>query len=190
MELVVQQRIAHACILAVASEPCLHPGDHLKDRVQPVVSQSKLRTDAFGTWMPSGAEWLTVGRYGDSTLVYIPSQDAFYYASPACALSAKCPDKTVFLGQFVLDHDSTPRILMHDLIRLQGVSCAEMPSRERYACLQQLGVHFVGALCALQWVGECKALEGELKSGKFKVPHHVKGIMALSPVPGRVTLAE
>ena len=184
------QSLAHACILAVASDPCLHPGEHLKDRVQPCLSSSaKLKPDSFGTWMARGAEWVTVGRYGDATIVYLPSQDAFYYASPECVLSQQCPDHTVMLGQCVLDNDSTPRILMHDLIRLRGVSCADMPSRERYGCLQQLGGVF-GPLCTLQWVGECRALEGELKSGKFKVPHQVKGIMALSPVPGRVSLVE
>ena len=55
------------------------PVDHLKER--PVVSQSKLRKNSFGTLMQCGADWLTVSRYGDSTLVYIPShwsQDASY----------------------------------------------------------------------------------------------------------------
>ena len=148
-----------------------------------------MTNDSFGTWFARNAEWVTIGRYDDSTLVYLPSQDAFYYASPACSLASSCPDKTVFLGPFVLDNDASPRILVHDLIRLQGVSCADMPSRERYACLQQLGSH-LGTLCTLQWVVECRVLAKELKSGKFVLPHQIKGVIAFSAVPGKVTLVE
>lgn len=186
--------MSHACILSVCSDPCLHPGDHLKDRLQVRITNAprekgkKRRSDndaAFGTWLARGAEWVTLGRYGDSTIVFLPSQDAFYYAGPTAMLSSACPDRTVFLGQFVVDDDSTQRILMHDLVRLQGASCADMPPRERYACLQQMGA-LLGPACTLQWVGECKVLSDDLRSGKFKVPHAVRGVMALTSVPGRV----
>ena len=181
--------LSHTCILSIFSDPCLHPGEHLKDRIHPQVADAptkrKRDDDAFGTWMARGAEWVTLGRYGDSTVVYLPSQDAFYYAGPASMLSPACPDRTVFLGQFVVDDDSTPRILVHDLVRLQGVPCADMPPRERYACLQQMG-GLLGPACTLQWVGECRVLCEDLRSGKFKVPHAVRGVVALTSVPGRV----
>ena len=181
----------HACVLSVCSDPCLHPGDHLKDRIQPCISESAkqrhLVSASFGTWIAKAAEWVTVGKYGAATIVYLPSQDAFYYASPASMLSAQCPDRTVFLGQFVIDNDSTPRILVYDLVRLRGVSCQDMPPRERYACLQELG-NLLGSMCTLQWVGECKALSEELKAGKFKVPHEVRGVISLSHVPGKISI--
>jgi hypothetical protein len=182
---------AHACVLALCSDPCLHPGEHLKDRVQPKMlpSDSKNPNDAFGTWLALGAEWVTISKYGDSTLVYLPSQDSFYYASPSCILSSECPQRTVFLGQFIIDSDSTPRVLVHDLIRLHGSSFADMPARERYACLQQLGAS-LGPMCTVQWVGECKVLGRELKSGKFKVPHAVRSVIALTSVPGKVKVVE
>jgi hypothetical protein len=73
----------------------------------------------------------------------------------------------VFLGQFVIDHDSTPRILVYDLVRLRGVSCHDMPPRERYSCLQELS-GLLGGMCTLQWVGECRAREPEQgKKGRF-----------------------
>ena len=178
----------HACVLSVCSDPCLHPGEHLKDRIQPCVSSTnKKAPSSFGTWMAKAAEWVTIGKYASSTIIYLPSQDAFYYASPSSMLSPQCPDKTVFLGQFVIDHDSTPRILVHDLVRLRGVSCHDMPPRERYACLQELG-GLLGGMCTLQWVGECKALTEELKTGKFKVPHEVRGVISLSRVPGKISI--
>ena len=181
---------AHACILALCTDPCLHPGLHLKDRVHPNVSaRDKKDGDAFGTWLAKGAEWVTIGKYEESTLVYLPSQDAFYYASPACILSSGCPRHTVFLGQFVIDNDSAPRVLLHDIVRMQGASFADMPARERYACLQQLG-GTLGPLCTVQWVGECKVLGKELKSGRFKVPHEVVSVIALTGVPGRVKVLE
>ena len=186
----------HACVLSVCSDPCLHPGEHLKDRIQPCVSarqkqqkKTLIAESSFGTWMAKAAEWVTMGKYGGATIVYLPSQDAFYYAAPSSMLNPLCPDRTVFLGQFVIDHDSTPRILVYDLVRLRGVSCQSMPPRERYACLQELS-GMLGSMCTLQWVGECKALSDELKAGKFKVPHEVRGVISLSSEPGKLVQME
>ena len=183
---------AHACVLALCTDPCLHPGEHLKDRVIPCVTEAagKKQRDAFGTWLALGAEWVTIAKYDeDATLVYLPSQDAFYYASPSCLLSPECPKRTVFLGQFVVDEDSAPRVLVHDLVRLRGTSFADMPARERYACLQQLG-EMLGPACMVQWAGECEVLAKELKSGRFKVPHAVRSVIALTAVPGKVKVME
>ena len=178
--------LSHSCILSLCTDPCLHPVAHLKDRIQ--ISVGGGEKDGFGTWLALGAEWVTIGKYDDTTtLIYLPSQDTFYYASPGCILSPRCPAHTVFLGQFIIDHDSTPRVLVHDLVRLQGSSFHDMPARERYACLQQMGGH-LGELCTVQWAGECRALASELKSGRFKVPHAVRAVIALSSVPGRVKM--
>lgn len=182
---------SHACILALCTDPCLHPGPHLKDRVRVTVDQHKPKKKdeeeaLFGTWLALGAEWVTIGKYDDTTtLVYLPSQDAFYYASPGCMLSPHCPAHTVFLGQFVVDSDASPRVLIHDLVRLQGASLQDLPARERYACLQQMAAH-LGERCTVQWAGECRVLAGELRSGRFKVPHAVRSVIALTSVPGRV----
>ena len=162
----------------------------MEPAVLPAVGAQKLEADAaFGTWLAAGAEWVTIGRYDDAgTLVYVASQDAFYYASPGCVLSpTKCPLHTIFLGQFIIDggEDQTPRVLVHDLVRLQGASLYDMPPRERYACLQQLG-GCLGPLCTVQWAGECSVLKGELASGRFKVPHAVRAVVAMTSVPGRV----
>ena len=190
MELV--QSLAHSCILSICCDPCLHSGEHVKDRVRPTVSERKsgksIGTD-FGTWMGKRSEFVTIGKYDSSTLIYIPSMDAFYYAAPPALLSPKCNDKTVFLGQYVVDDDLTPRVLVFDMVRINGVSCADMPPTERYACLQQMG-DLLGPICSVQWVGECKVLQSELKSGRFKVPHAVRGVMALSSVPGKVTTVD
>ena len=140
---------------------------------------------AFGMWLALRAEWVTVGKYGESTLVFVPSQDVFYYAAPGCMLSQEYPNHTIFLGQFVIDNDSTPRVLVHDLVLMQGSSFNDMPARERYECLQQMGA-FLGPLCTVLWVGECDVLAEELRSGRFKVPHAVHSVIALTSVPGKV----
>ena len=64
-----------------------------------------------------------------------------------------------------------------------------MPARERYACLQQLG-EVLGPACMVQWAGECDVLGSELKSGRFKVPHAVRYVIALTAVPGKVKAVE
>jgi hypothetical protein len=179
--------LAHACIMATCTDPCLHAGEHLKDRVEFCVSEGvKLGTaPAFGTWLALGGEFMTLGKYKGNTLVYLPSHDTFYFAAPSVLLSQECSDGTVLLAQFVVDTDSTPRVLVFDVLKLQGVSFRDMPPRERYACLQRLG-GCLGPVCTLQWVGECKVLTADLQSGRFKVPHPVKGVMALSLTPGRM----
>jgi len=179
--------LAHACIMATCTDPCLHAGEHLKDRVEFCVSE-KIKAGgppAFGTWLALGGEFVTLGKYRGNTLVYLPSHDTFYFAAPSVLLSQECPDGTVLLAQFVVDTDSTPRVLVFDVLKLQGVSFRDMPPRERYACLQRLG-GCLGPVCTLQWVGECKVLTADLQSGRFKVPHPVKGVMALSLTPGRM----
>lgn len=185
--------LSHACILSICTDPCLHPGDHCRFRLSPCVQSSKQPhpPDAFGTWLAHGAEIVTIGKYSSgATLVYIPSQDTFYFASPPAMLSPECPEQTVFVGQFVIDGDATPRVLVFDVARIQGVPCAGMPVRDRYACLQQKLAQHLGPICTLQWVGECRVLARDMGSGKFKVPHAVKGVMAMQSEPGRVMLGE
>lgn len=182
--------LAHACILATCTDPCLHPGEHHKDRVSfSVVEGVSLNNKgpAFGTWLALGGEFVTIGKYKGNTLIFIPSHDIFYFASPSTLLSQECPDNTVLMGQFIVDMDKTPRILIFDVAKMQGVSFSDMPPRERYACLQRL-VGCLGPICTLQWVGECKVLATDLQCGKFKVPHAVKGVVALTLMPGRLVL--
>jgi hypothetical protein len=186
MELLVPS-LTHACILATCTDPCLHPGEHHKDRVRFGIGAAGKKNCGFGTWLALGGEFITIGKYKGNTLVFIPSSDTFYFASPSALLSQECPDNTVLLGQFIIDTDNTPRVLLFDVAKLQGVSFGDMPPRERYACLQRLG-GCLGSICTLQWVGECKVLASELQSGRFKVPHAVKGIMALTQSPGLVVV--
>lgn len=178
--------LAHACILSTCTEPCLHPGEHHKDRLRPGSADCKKKMPAhFGTWRAVGSEIITLGKYKGNTLVFIPSSDTFFFASPAALLSQECPDNTVLIGQFVIDTDDTPRVLVFDVAKCQGVSFNDMPPRERYACLQQRLGACLGSMCTVQWVGECSVLASELQSGRFKVPHAVKGIMALTQTPGQ-----
>ena len=181
--------LAHACIMATCTDPCLHPGEHHKDRVCFSVDQSATlnKGQAFGTWLALGGEFVTIGKYKGNTLVFIPSHDTFYFASPVALLSQECPDNTVLMGQFIVDMDKTPRILIFDVAKMQGVTFNDMPPRERYTCLQRL-VGCLGPIYTLQWVGECKVLAADLQSGKFKVPHAVKGVMALTLMPGRLIM--
>lgn len=192
MEL-VGPSLTHACIMAICTDPCLHPGEHYKDRMLfsvadvPGPSSQKLSSPAFGTWRALGGEFVSVGKYKGNTLIFIPAHDSFYFASPLALLSQECPDSTVLVGQFVIDKDDTPRVLVFDVAKLQGVSFNDMPPRERYACLQRLA-GCLGPVCTLQWVGECQVLKSELQSGRFKVPHAVKGVMALTQTPGRMMM--
>ena len=225
MELLLTPSLTHACILATCTDPCLHPGEHHKDRIHlnvdddhngdVVVGGSGVTTknkgkkgggDAaaagggnkkkssapplllFGTWLALGSEFVTIGKYKGNTLVFVPSRDTFFFASPSALLSQECPDGTVLVGQFIIDRDETPRVLVFDVAKLQGVSFNDMPPRERYACLQRLA-GCLGPVCTLQWVGECRVLASELQSGRFKVPHAVKGVMALTQTPGRMVMA-
>ena len=189
--------LSHACILATCTDPCLHPGDHYRYRLSPSIATQQAapapskQDPAFGTWLAHGAEIITIGKYSSgATLIYIPSQDTFYFASPPAVLSPECPEQTIFVGQFVIDGDDTPRVLVFDVAKIQGVPCAGMPVRDRYACLQQKLAAHLGPICTLQWVGECKVLSKEMGSGKFKVPHAVRGVMALQSEPGKVVIVD
>ncbi len=177
--------LTHACIMATCTDPCLHPGDHHKDRMQFIMLNEVIKGQAFGTWHAQGGEFITIGKYKGNTLIFIPSHDTFYFAAPSALLSQECPNNTVFVGQFIIDTDETPRVLVFDVAKLQGVSFRDMPPRERYTCLLRL-VNFLGPVCTLQWVGECSVLMTELQSGKFKVPHAIKGVMSLTQTPGRL----
>jgi hypothetical protein len=70
MELLIPS-LAHACILATCTDPCLHPGEHHKDRVRFSVegTASSNKTPAFGTWHALGSEFITISKYRGNTLV-------------------------------------------------------------------------------------------------------------------------
>jgi hypothetical protein len=76
--------LAHACIMATCTDPCLHPGEHQKDRVEFCVGEGVKpgTAPAFGTWLALGGEFVTLGKYKGNTLVYLPSHDSFYFAAP------------------------------------------------------------------------------------------------------------
>ena len=189
---ILKPSLSHACILATCADPCFYPGEHHKDRLRPQLKESTTPPpkNTFGTWLASGSEIITVGKYRHGvTMVYIPSRDVFYFGSPNVMLSQDCPENTIFIGQFVVDNDQTPRLLVFDVLKLRNVSCVDLPAQERYACLQQNSKCF-GPLCALQWAGDCAALTREMRAGKFAVPHAVRGVMSLGPVPGRVGVYE
>ena len=177
----------HACILAACTDPCFHSGEHQRERIHIQLSDAKQDAGAFGTWLAAGAEIVTINWFQGLTLVYLPERDTFYFASPSVLLAPDCPEKTVLLGQFVID--DTPRILLFDIVKLRGVSMKDVPASERYACLQKLE-HAFGPLCSLQWAGQCDALAAELQAGRFAVPHKVRGVVALTGHPGRMVLQE
>ena len=193
MEILTPSR-AHACILSACADPCFFPGDHQKDRLRPQFkvngSMAPPRGTTFGTWLASGSEIVTIGKYQHGvTLVYIPSRDSFYFAGPSVMLSHDCPEGSIFIGQFVVDNDQTPRILIFDLLKFRNVACTDLPAQERYGCLQQNAKN-LGPLCTLQWAGDCAALAAEMRAGKFSVPHPIRGVMALGAVPGRMGVYE
>ena len=177
---------SHACILSTCAEPCLYPGEHHKDRFTPIVLQEG-KSDGFGTWIAAHAELICICKYTSTgTVIYMPSQDAFYFASPSMMLGSDCPDATIFIGQFVVDDDKTPRVLVFDIAKLRGISFTDMPPRERYSTLQGIGPKCLGSMCTLQWVGDCGVLSKELTSGRFKVPHEVRAVAGLTATPGRL----
>jgi hypothetical protein len=189
MDLFLTPPPTHACILATCTDPCLHAGRHLQERIHVEISEAKTPPPpaSFGTWLAARSELLTVCKYRNATLVYIPAQDTFYFASPATLLSPECPDATAVLGQFVLDNDGTARVLLFDLVRLRGVPMKDVGAAERYACLRDLQ-HTFGPACSLQWAGDTDSLARELRDGSFVVPHEVRGVMALGNVPGRMVV--
>jgi len=140
--------LTHACIISICTDPCLYAGEHQKDRINVSMSQalesvqksksqafSVPTNQAFGTWLAKGAEFITVSKYKGTTLIYLPSQDIFYFAAPNAILSPECSDKTVMLGQFVVDGDA-PRVLVFDLVKANGVSFAEVGDLDLYGCTQ------------------------------------------------------
>ena len=179
MDNILKPSLSHALILAACSDPCLFPGEHHKDRLRPQFRQS---TDplppkaSFGTWLAAGSELVTIGKYRHGvTMIFIPSRDIFYFGSPSALISQECPEGSIFIGQFVIDNDA-PRILVFDTLKLRGVSCVDIPARERYAQLQKCTAYF-GPLCSVQWAGDLAVLIRDLKAKKFVVPHAIHGVM-------------
>jgi hypothetical protein len=152
------------------------------------MSEDKPARGTFGTWLASSAEFIAVSKFCGSTMVYLPAHDTFYFASPSVLLAPTVPDKTVVLGQFIIDNEKTPRVLFFDVWKLHGVSMKDVPPCERYECLQKLEAGF-GQMCTLQWAGDCAVLAGELKAGRFEVPHAVKGVIALGSTPGHLVFS-
>ena len=189
---ILKPSLSHALILSACSDPCLFPGEHYKDRLRP---QLKTLPDpsppkaSFGTWLAAGSELITIGKYRHGvTMIFIPSRDIFYFASPPVFLSQECPEGSIFIGQFVID-DNNPRILIFDTLKLRGVSCIDIPAQERYAQLQNCTAYF-GPLCSLQWAGDLGVLIRDLKAKKFVVPHAIQGVMSFGSVPGRLDVFE
>ena len=97
-----------------------------------------------------------------------------YTATLPAQLSSRCPEKTAFIGQFVLD--KTPDGLQEPRLLIFDVACLGMPPRERYEKLRSMEQFLPKPLCCVQWAGERQCMsEDFLKS----LPHDVAGVMWL-----------
>lgn len=169
-----QQQLSrvHAFLTAACAEPSYYPGLHLKNRVRCLRER---QGTGFGTWRTQGPV-ITIGKYGRSTLVYVPEIDTFYVAGPGIALSEDFPDKTVVVGQYAVDNEKHPRVLVFDLAYLHGRDVlSDVPGHERYKLLHEHAASHLGSMCALQWAGSLGTLRADVASGKFTVPHVVDG---------------
>jgi hypothetical protein len=159
--------LSHACILATCTDQCLHPGDHHRFRLGFHTTIAKQHsTEAFGTWLAQGAELITIGKYHIG--VHSVSGHVVFRLTVGHAVP-RVSSTHYFIGQFVIDNDNktpvTPRVLIFDVAKVQGVLCSGKPVHDRCGCLQQKLVQHLGPICTLQWVGECRVLSRDMGSG-------------------------
>lgn len=127
-------------------------------------------TNEYTSWITKNAQWFTVLKHNQQTLVYCHSNEMMYYASPNIQLHPSMPDGHAFLAQTCIDNTDTPRLLILDVI------IPSLPDpKQRGHVLRNLS-QFFPATCHVQWAGDITALRKFLKSG---LPHPVECVVSL-----------
>lgn len=127
-------------------------------------------TNEYASWMAKDAQWFTILKHNQQTIVYCHSNNMMYYASPNIQLHPHMPEGYAFLAQTCIDNNETPRMLILDMI---------LPSiddpKHRGEILRGLS-QFFPTTCHIQWAGDITALRKFLKNG---LPHPVECVISL-----------
>ncbi len=97
-----------------------------------------------------------------------------YTATLSAQLSSHCPEKTAFIGQFVLDR--TPEGKREPHLLIFDVVCPGKTPLERYEKLRSMEQFLPKPLCCVQWAGERHCMS---KDFLCSLPHEVAGVMWL-----------
>jgi len=128
-------------------------------------------TGQYTSWIAKGAHWFTIIKHNNQTLVYCHFNQMMFYASPNIQLHPLMPDGHAFLAQTCIDNNTTPRLLILDIIH----PYVEDPQARGHT-LRQLTQFFPTTSCHVQWAGDVTSLRKFLANG---LPHPVECIVSL-----------
>jgi hypothetical protein len=147
--------------------------------------------DFMATWMPRRrAMFLIFLSENDQTLIGVGGRT--YLAAPEAAVSGFMPPNSCVVAQYTEDDISVdarvPKVLIFDMILLDGGSLRGLDARERYrVLLSSCEVRHSRHLFTLQWVGYERSVISKYHELRTSIPHEVDGIMRLGSDPLHVT---
>ena len=153
----------------------LHPDLTCMTRKIQIKKKKSNVSVSCATWRPKHSVFFTLVKVKKGTLVYCHANCTTYYASPQAQLARECPDNTIFLAQWCMDHQNVPRLLIFDVLGPEPRVAVE-----RGNLLRNMSHLFPQPLCVVQWVGEPEALEDDFTS---QLPHPVDYVFGLDDEP-------
>jgi hypothetical protein len=165
--------------LAEKVTPCIGPFIEEVSRQYevPSVSVAPTKPDCdLCTWICEPGLFFTLVMMYPNQPSYIVDnlRNVVYTATLTAQLSSQCPEKTAFIGQFVLDKtpdgNREPHLLVFDVV------CPGLSPTQRYEKLRSMEHFLPKPLCCVQWAGERQCMSKDfLKS----LPHDVAGLVWL-----------
>lgn len=138
----------------------------------------------MATWLPKHRVPVVI--YTDECRrTYLGIHGRVLFASESMMLGHCMPKRTMVLAHFTedsTDKGKEPRVLVYDIVILQGEAVTHMDPHQRYKMLLPMFKDVKG-LVSLQWVGHESSATKSFDWFKQKIPHEVECLVNLGHNP-------
>lgn len=147
--------------------------------------------DFMATWAPKHKVlFLIYLNENNETLIGLDQR--IYLASPDVMVSGFMPPRSCVVAQYTEDevsiNDRIPKILIFDMVMLDGGSMLSMSPKERYKILlSSCKIKHNHHIFMIQWVGFERAVIEKFQDFKMTIPHEIDSIMRIGDDPLRIT---
>ena len=153
--------------------------------------QTDNKGDFMATWSPKHKVLFFIYLNEDNqTLIGLDQK--IYLASPDFMVSGFMPSRSCVIAQYTEDEVSVsekiPKVLIFDMVMLDGESMLSMSPMQRYkVLLSNCSIKHNNHIFMIQWVGFERSVIEKFQEFKMTIPHEIDSIMRIGDDPMQIT---
>lgn len=158
-----------------------------QNRSQQIVNKG----DFMATWAPKNKVLFLI-YLNENNQTFIGLDQRIYLARPDLMVSGFMPSRSCVVAQYTEDevsvHERIPKVLIFDMVMLDGKSMLSMSPVDRYkTLLSSCKINHNQHIFMIQWVGFERAVIEKFQDFKMTIPHEIDSIMRIGDDPLSIT---